>query len=404
MRARPVDILAWVRRGRCSPFWWNAGIIFAVALVVRVAYVFFIDGSYALDVGDQAAYDRIARVWLEEGKFMPGSSYRPPAYPVFVAGVYWLFGVSRQTVELVQAILGAVTVLLVVQLGRRLCSPIAAALTGWVTALMPVLVHFVAQLMAETIFTTLLVLLLWIVVRDDQGKNIWSAVWVGALVGVGALMRPNVLLLPVALVCWWRWGTCLPTRKAVARAALCLTVAMVTILPWSIRNLSVHKVFVPVSTNGGVNLWIGNNEYATGDWLKPGDYWSPHGANEAEVDQQYYLAALHFMFSHPGRTVRLVPRKLWIFWTPYPHLSDQVPFLLLFPVSLVGLGVSLRRRETWILLVAVGYFTLVSCVFFANQRFHVPLLPVVAIYAGMGAERLWSWVTGWHYSIGGGER
>jgi len=392
MKVSLANLFAGMRCESARRLWRRPAAVFIVALLVRVIYVLVIDGWYELDVGDQAAYDRIAREWVANGQFMPGSSYRPPAYPAFVASVYRLCGPHREAVELVQAVLGAFTVLLVVQLGRRLFTLRAAAVAGWVTALLPVLVHFTAQLMAETLFTLLLLLLLWLVVRHEARQGVWSVAGTGLLIGAGALMRPNVLLLPLALACWWRWGCGLPVRKALKNSALCMAIAMLTILPWSLRNLGVQGAFVPISTNGGVNLWIGNNEHATGDWLKPGDYWSPPGTKEAEVDQQYYRAALQFMRSHPGRTAWLAVRKLWIFWTPYPHPSDQLPFLFLLPLVWVGLVVSMQSRRTWILLLTIAYFTLVSCVFFANQRFHVPLLPLLALYAGVGGERLVAWV------------
>jgi 4-amino-4-deoxy-L-arabinose transferase-like glycosyltransferase len=367
-------------------------VVFLVALLVRIAYVLVCDGSYALDVGDQAAYDRIAREWVAGGQFMPGSSYRPPAYPAFVAAIYWAFGPHRVAVELAQALIGALTAALVMMLARHLFSPQAAVVAGWTVALLPVLVHFSAQLMAETVFTALLVAVLVIVARKNTSGADRAVAWAGLLLGVAALMRPHVLLLPVALAFWWRWGCRLPTVASIKKTVLCLAVAMVAILPWSIRNLHVQGSFVPVSTNGGVNLWIGNNERATGDWLKPGDYWSPSGSSEVEVDRQYYRAAVQFMLAHPGRTVCLAARKLVIFWSPYPHASDRAPSALLMPLVLVGVATTLRRRRTWILLATIVYFTLVSCVFFANQRFHVPLLPVLAVYAGAGGEIVWAWL------------
>ncbi|MBC7188549.1 MAG: glycosyltransferase family 39 protein [Calditrichaeota bacterium] len=391
MKARVPDMVGRLTGQEPWRLLQRGSVVFLVALLVRIAYVLLCNGSYALDVGDQAAYERIAREWVSGGQFMPGSSYRPPAYPAFVAAIYWVFGPHRVAVELAQALIGAVTALLVMLLARHLFSSRAAVVAGWTVALLPVLVHFSAQLMAETLFTALLIAVLLILVRDDTRGAGQAVVWAGVLVGLGALMRPNVLLLPAALAFWWRWSCRLPVLATFKKTLLCLAVALVTILPWSIRNLNVQGSFVPVSTNGGVNLWIGNNEHATGDWLKPGDYWSPSGNTEVEVDRQYYRAALQFMVAHPGRTLGLAARKLCIFWLPYPHATDRVPSVLLVPLVLVGLATSLPRRRTWILLATIVYFTLVSCVFFANQRFHVPLLPVLAVYAGAGGERLWEW-------------
>ncbi|MDZ7411942.1 MAG: glycosyltransferase family 39 protein [candidate division KSB1 bacterium] len=362
--------------------------IFAVALVLRVGYVLMMDDLYPLDPGDQMAYDRIAREWIAGGTFMPGSSYRPPGYPAFVALVYWVFGPHRVVVELVQAFLGAITALLTAKLAAGLFQRRVGSFAGWIVAVLPVLIHFTGQLMAETLFTALLMALLLVQARGAESRGP-SMLVTGLLTAVGALLRPNVLLLPLALAAWWKVGCGWPMRKVVSSTGLCFAVVVLCILPWSLRNLKVHGTIVPISTNGGVNLWIGNNTNATGDWLKPADYWLPSGQTEAEVDRQYLHAALEHIVAHPGRTAFLAVRKFVIFWSPYPHPLDRVFFWGMAGFGLLGVAGTVRRRQSWFLLATLAYFTVVSCVFFANQRFHVPLLPVLGVYAGAGAEWLW---------------
>ena len=49
---------------------------------------------------------------------------------------------------------------------------------------------------------------------------------------------------------------------AGAAAAIAATIA-----PWSIRNNAVFGEFVLLSTNGGPNLWMGNNPDSTGFYM-----------------------------------------------------------------------------------------------------------------------------------------
>ncbi len=381
--------------GKRVLWWWRTSVrclgrpatVFAVALALRVGYVLISGDLYPLDAGDQMTYEQIAREWVQGRGFMPGSSYRPPGYPAFLGLVYWVFGPHRLAVELLQAVLGALAVLLTTKVAGAVFSRRVGILAGWIVALLPVLIHYCAQLMVETLFTTLLMLLLLVHVHhgDDRRK---ASVLQGLVTGAAALVRPNALLLPLAFALWRKIGCRWPMRKVLRETGICFAVAFCCILPWSLRNLRVQGAFVPISTNGGVNRWIGNNVYATGDWLKPGDYWSPAGQTEVEVDREYLRAAMGYIVAHPARALRLAVRKFGILWSPYPHVADRVSFWTVLALAVLGIGGTVRRKESWILLATLAYFTLVSCVFFATERFHVPLLPVVAVYAGAGVQWL----------------
>src|ERR1041384_1359581 len=70
----------------------------------------------AVPVGDAADYHGLA-VRLVEGRGYVNAAgrptaWRPPAYPVFLAGVYTIAGVSVERARMVQVILGGLTVLM----------------------------------------------------------------------------------------------------------------------------------------------------------------------------------------------------------------------------------------------------------------------------------------------------
>ena len=45
--------------------------------------------------------------------------------------------------------------------------------------------------------------------------------------------------------------------------------AAAVISPWTLRNYRVHGEWILISSNGGINFWIGNNEQATGEFIEP---------------------------------------------------------------------------------------------------------------------------------------
>ena len=96
------------------------------------------------------------------------------------------------------------------------------------------------------------------------------------------------------------------------------------IVPWTWRNYQVFDAFVPVSTNGGITLLIGNNPNATGDYLSPdmlpvGYITVPHEervARQVERDQQAGRRALRWIKDNSRAFLALMPRKLVRLWVP----------------------------------------------------------------------------------------
>ena len=87
----------------------------------------------------------------------------------------------------------------------------------------------------------------------------------GAMVGVAALGRANVLAWIPFLLAWplssrpprWKHGAAL-----LAGAAL-------MILPVTVINWRAERDFVLITANGGLNFYIGNNEAANGAYVPP---------------------------------------------------------------------------------------------------------------------------------------
>ncbi len=362
-------------------------LICAIALALRIGYIAVAGSSYQLDPGDQAAYETIALNWLNGDGFMPESSYRPPLYPAVMGLVYFIFGPHAIAMKLFQALLGTVACMMTMLLARRLFTRRLAILAGFIVAGMPVLIHFSSQLITEIVFVFLLLGVLMTLTGTDTALTMRRMAFAGILTGLCALCRPNSLLLfalfPVWLSMQGRYGV----KRIFALSSIALICTTITIAPWTLRNYSVHGAFVPVSTNGGVNLWIGNNPHATGDWLNPRDYRTPHSVAEYDTDREYYAEAFSYIKNHPLKTMAHAIKKFTILWSPYPHYTDIVFFWPIALFSLIGVAASLRERRTTILVLVLIYYSAFSCLFFANQRFHVPLLYPLAVYAACGLLR-----------------
>ena len=99
--------------------------LFALALVVRLAHVLALTQSpyFANPVVDAAEYDTIGWSLAHRRGHPDRVFWHPPGYPCFLGSVWWLFGDSYLAPRLIQALLGALSVVLVAWIGSRPFGP-----------------------------------------------------------------------------------------------------------------------------------------------------------------------------------------------------------------------------------------------------------------------------------------
>jgi 4-amino-4-deoxy-L-arabinose transferase-like glycosyltransferase len=147
--------------------------------------------------------------------------------------------------------------------------------------------------------------------RRSRHRYRW-AVLTGLLAGLAILTRANaiVLLAPLAVAVWgaapWRaW-------RAAAPALAMVAVAVVTVLPWTVRNAEDLGAFVPVSTQLGSSLAGTYNDTARNDRRNPGAWRSikhvpeyrplwrqVRTTPEAVLESRFRAAALRYIGDHP---------------------------------------------------------------------------------------------------------
>jgi hypothetical protein len=341
--------------------------------------------------------------------------FHPPLYPGFIALVWKVFGVHLIAIQLMQAGLFAASAAFLARIALMATGRAwLALLAGVLFAFDPLALNQVGTIQAEPLQLFLLVfavfLLLRVVIATLAGSCPWWDVALGgSVLGLACLTRDGTeaIVAALAVALWWlcrhgraltHWG--LPAAMVTAT---CLVIA-----PWTILNWRATGDFIPVSTLGGCNLWIGNNpaslrvyegrfagsaEFgAYGHYLQrvlPTSQTQAWGRRYSSASpgarQQLWLAAgLKEMVHNPGTTAKLWAYKTWGFWRPwlqplaYSHrqvVLSGVVEVPLYAFALVGLVGLLRQRQArpflWLVLaVAVGS-TLVSAVSISNVRYRV---------------------------------
>ncbi len=400
-----------------------------VALTLRLANALVLPWQVGdLVVSDMKGYDRAAQALLaqeplgvhtvERYLFHPlgSDTYHPPGYYYFLAAVYALSGHSYLAVRVAQAFLGTLTCMLVYLLGKAVFGSSAGLLAAAFSAMYPPLIFYTGVLLTETLSTFLLVATAWLLLsslsRAPRPRTV-SLVIAGFSLGFAALTR-SILLVTMPMALLWiltiggRWSG---WQQAVRSAlALCLPTALV-IAAVTLRNYQIHQQFILVSTNGGVNFFLGHGGSTA--WKNqirgiPPDYQDSDSLigistrTATEEEAHFYQLGWEYIRQHPLRTILDLPDKFRrMYWASnyWPASEAQAHFmrtldqvlwkLLLVPLWLLGplclRGQSARRAALLYGLVSTS--AVMPLVFWAQTRFRVPFVPfVIVLAAGVLAE------------------
>lgn len=387
------------------------GAIFLVAFGVRLLYALT---ATPPPISDEVAYDRLAAglaAGVGYGAAGAPEAYRPIGYPAFLASCYVLFGRSYIPVIIYQSLLGAATAALTVLIGKVFAPRGAARAAGLLVALLPSQVAYAARLFPQVPFLFAILLATYLIVAF---RKWWGAAAAGAVIGWGTLIYPLAAVFPIIVLTVDVFNR-LPWKRIVLRVLLAAALTAAVVAPWSYRNGRVFHAFVPISTNSGVNLWIGNNPHATGGFSYPLSRTNPVYMTKGELaaDRVGRELAWFFMKDQTTNTVLLsVPKFVFLYaddisafqyellpkgvkpaiaaqgWRARLAQGCYALFGIAFVWGLLRLGRSRKAipRGGWAyaaLLVWPVILTLEYLVFFGSDRFHFPMIPFMAIVGGV---------------------
>jgi 4-amino-4-deoxy-L-arabinose transferase-like glycosyltransferase len=184
----------------------------------------------------------------------------PPAYPAVQAVWRTVIGAELTQVRLLGTALAIVTIVATALIGRRVIGPRAGLVAAAVVAVDPFLVASDGAGMSEALSVPLVTVAVLLACRLlDRGLRPWGAVSLGAVCGVAALTRQDLLVMaPVFLVAVAAVGRTPDLRRRVLAAGLGLLVAAAVVVPWAVRNQQQVGSFT-VATMSGPSALAGAN-------------------------------------------------------------------------------------------------------------------------------------------------
>ncbi len=396
-------------------------LIWGAAFALRLLYIIQSQRSpfYDFPLVDAKTYTQAAAA-MALGHFGDQPFWQPPLYPHFLGALYALFEPSFTLPRLVQAALGATLCLLIFRLGC-VFSPAVGYLAAGLAACYGPFIFFEAELLPPVLALVLNLLALWALLWAAQGRP-QRLLLPGFIFGLSALCVANVLaFVPVAAL-WLVWAR----RGRLVGVCVLLLGTALAIAPVTLRNYYVGGDWVLISSNAGLNFYIGNNaQYDETVAIQPGPAWLELTARprvEADATQPsaqsrfFFAEAWDFIFHQPFAYLKLLLYKLYLFWhgdeigrnqdlyfaRQYAPLLQVLlwkygvafPFGLLAPLALLGLGLSyrsglLRRPEPLLLALFAGAYMLTVVAFFISARYRLPVVPILLIFAAYGGRELY---------------
>ncbi len=397
-------------------------IILFAAFMLRFAFVLFLqpNGYY---FSDTRHYDGAAQSILAGEGF--GEKYnRSPLYPIFMAGVYAVFGHSFLMMRIVEALLSILLLWLIFQIARKVFGETAAWISVILSAMFPHFILLTGILYSTNLFTVLLAASIYsLIIADEKMSFLWIAAS-GIFAALAALTFPACFFI----VPFWLMWLLLRRRSTVLHnvsSVIFFFMVFVSVLtPWTVRNWHKYDRFTlvrPVPHTAFPNLddleaqkqRIASGFKDTSEYLKE----NPLGTEEDKVG-----SIIGNYIKHPLHSLKYMASELTHFWALYPDRLDTrsedylqniraqdsrmvkvkaalwktvmmmsvLVMLPLFLFAVIGLFTSRSyERRRLLLVLTIAALSIGYSLIYAEVRYRIPIEPYVIMFMSMGLMRVY---------------
>ncbi|UCH92104.1 MAG: tetratricopeptide repeat protein [Candidatus Aminicenantes bacterium] len=426
-------------------------LVIFLALIFRLAYFIemkedpeFLHANVDALYHDYWAWGMVSGQWepphnLENPGIPDHPYFRPPFYPYFLSVIYRIFGHHQLAPRVIQMLLGVLGCGILFLLTRKIFGDKIALAAGVLMAVYWAFVFYEKELREVALLVFFLPLLILWMIKLHEKPTISKFIFCGLLLGCIIITRPNFLLFIPFAVGWLIFYNKLKDKRKkylyIGIFILC------TILPVSgvtLRNITKGNDFVLISSNMGINLYVGNNPTATGNTIalppeiplfrnafmyptivKYIESVEGRKLKHSEVSGYFVRKALEHMRNNPSHTAYLVFKKAVMFvgGIEIPSERDLVAgrknslvlkiiplnFALVVSLGLVGMivyfstVVNMKRKKqedippeshvsrfpyVILILFLAGIYYVSYLPFFITSRFRMCIIPFILIFSG----------------------
>lgn len=406
--------------------------LFILALVLRLVYILQLSRTpfFTNPIGDSTFYYQQAMNILS-GDILWKEIYFHSSifYPYFMALIFLASGHSFFILYLTQILIGSGNCIVIYYLTKKYCDNrlLPAFIGGLFAVFYGIFAFFDGDILM--IFLTLFcvdlsILFLLQYIEKEKFKYVFFS---GVLFAIGVLDKPNLLVCVPAILIFLITRLSFHPDKWYWKSSIIFLIGLfLLVLPVTLGNYIVDKDFVLVSSNGGLNFFIGNNPDAKGVYRIPAEY----GLNDlrvyesaravaekslgkplkpSQISQFWFHKGLAFIENNPLKALKLYGRKILLLFNEY-EIPNQMNFyyirsneastLYLFPISfglivpLALAGIVWRLKEGLNLAGKLYLAFLISYAvslipFFITERYRLPMAPFFIVFAAGALSDIW---------------
>ncbi len=350
---------------------------------------------------------------------------RTPGYPLFLSLIFYFFPNSLVAVKIVNLTLGLLSAWILAALACRFtANKVAIIFAVFLFLLHPATIFAQSRGGVESLFTFCTVGFVFAMCRAFEQQKMADYLIAGVLLGILTLVKSTGIFFPIfflgCLVATRKWNVIV--KFWMPRLVLMVSLMFVVLLPWILRNHLLVNQFVPTMTVAGTAAFDGlyacknhsletdasvlhreasrlREEIVVGLNLPhhPSGYFQYFHEATDEVDFNQYLLSLVFdeYRNSPSLLIRCSLLNGFNFWfsgrtwsSTSLNMLIQIPYLLLCVIGIYFCKKGSCRKKMFPILSFAAYFFILHLPINGIARYSVPLIPFLAIFAGIALDEL----------------
>jgi tetratricopeptide (TPR) repeat protein len=400
-------------------------IIMMGGFLLRLFYVIEISESFFIQspVSDSLIYLEWAREIAAGSWFADRVFYMSPVYSYFLAVIHTIFSDTVFAAQVIQVFLNTINILLIYIAAKRIFSQQEAFISAVIAAVYSLFIFYTGLILIEVLHTFILSAFLIYLIRMKDEINKGEFLIAGLLFGLLILFRGNIILFLPVLLAWLYFRYERDLKKLLKPSGLFLLGVFLPLSFITLNNYLAEGDVVILTSNGGINFYLGNNPSATGIYMNPGEFRLEtdltgglyaervmgRELTPGEVSDFWFAKGFEYVRENPLDAARLFFIKLLLFFDDSENsqsasmdigyfsenYSDilKIPlpgFYLIMLLAAAGIILSWEKRKKFdILLLFIIVYAAATALFFVTGRFRVPAAPMFILFSGAGIYRIY---------------
>jgi len=376
--------------------------IFFAALIIRL--IFVVKSANVVLSSDAAGYDMLG-LSIANGSgfsdiFGNPYSFYPPGYPFFLSMIYRLFGHSYLAVRVIQSVVGSLNCVLIWLIAKALGAKRAGVIAAVISVIYFPFIKSTELLLTELIFTFLLLLMTFLLVRAQKILTFQNVIIAGILLGIAVLTRATMIFYILFALPVFIFGAVSSRSNFFKKYVIFCLVFIIIVVSWTIRNYSVYHKIVPIATQGGATLYS--------SYCPPGGIFGKLATEDdpviaeaariqSQAEQSDFLVkkTIDFIKKNPVKVCILELKKIMYFWAPFDWEIVggrwfNVIYLLSAPFFIYGFMLAcIEFKRFYSVLLPIIYFQVMALIFYGSPRFRLPIEPFLFMLSALGALKIY---------------